>query len=73
MRAPLLVRSATFPPVGFSNAPAGRAWTAVCRSCGSGGVPQLVARSSTLDRSGWRACMAAAHAHIAQHKNGGRL
>ncbi|WP_432169082.1 hypothetical protein [Streptomyces sp. 1222.5] len=73
MSAPLRVRAATFPPVGFSNAPAGRAWVAACRSCGSGGVPLLIARSSSLDRPGWQACMAAADAHITQHKNGGRL
>jgi hypothetical protein len=71
--APLQVRPATFPPVGFSTIPAGRAWAAACRPCGNAGVPLLVARSSTLDRAGWQACMTAAHTHIAQHKNGGRL
>ncbi|MFJ2004790.1 hypothetical protein [Streptomyces chartreusis] len=73
MTAPLQVRPATFPPVGFSTAPPGRAWSAVCRPCGSNGVPMLVARSSSLDRPGWQACMTAAHAHIAKHKEGGRL
>lgn len=73
MTAPLQVRPATFPPVGFSTAPPGRAWGATCLPCGSGGVPLLIARSSTLDRGGWQACMAAARAHITQHKNGGRL
>ncbi|MFJ8153937.1 hypothetical protein [Streptomyces sp. NPDC094468] len=73
MTAPLRIRAATFPPVGFSTAPAGLAWTAACQPCGSGGVPLLIARSATLDRAGWQACMAAATAHITQHKNGGRL
>ncbi|SMF86386.1 hypothetical protein [Streptomyces sp. Amel2xC10] len=73
MTAPLQVRAATFPPVGFSNAPSGRAWGTVCRPCGSGGVPMLIARSSSLDRPGWHACMATAHAHITQHTQGGRL
>ena len=73
MTAPLQVRPATFPPVGFSNAPAGRAWSAACRPCGSGGVPLLIGRSAKLDRAGWRACMAVAHAHIAHHTKGGRL
>jgi hypothetical protein len=73
MSAPLQVRPAYFPPVGFSTAPSGRAWGTTCRPCGSGGVPLLIARSSVLDRAGWQACMAAAYSHIAQHKQGGRL
>ena len=73
MTAPLRVRAAAFPPVGFSTAPAGRAWTAACRPCGSGGVPLLIARSSVLDGPGWQACMTAAHAHLADHKKGGRI
>lgn len=71
--APLQVRPAEFPPVGFSTAPIGRAWAAACRPCGSGGVPQLIARSAALDLPGWQACMTAAHAHVTQHKSGGRL
>jgi len=73
MTAPLQIRSAAFPPTGFSTAPPVRAWYAGCGPCGSGGVPLLVARSAVLDRAGWYACMAAAHAHIAQHREGGRL
>lgn len=73
MTAPLQVRPATFPPVGFNTAPPGRAWATACRPCGSSGVPMLIARSSTLDRAGWQACMTAADAHITQHKQGGRL
>lgn len=73
MTAPLHVRTADFPPVGFSTAPAGRAWATTCRPCGSNGAPLLIARSNTLDWAGWHACMTAAHAHLAQHKKGGRL
>ncbi|MGW0578318.1 hypothetical protein ACWD25_20635 [Streptomyces sp. NPDC002920] len=73
MTAPLQIRPATFPPAGFSNAPAERAWGATCGPCGSNGTPLRIARSSTLDRAGWDACMAAAHAHMAKHKEGGRL
>jgi len=73
MKAPLQVRIASFPPVGFSTAPAGPAWAAACRPCGRHGVPLLIARSAAMDRPGWDACMTAAHAHIAKHKEGGRL
>ncbi|MFF9238408.1 hypothetical protein ACF1AY_15945 [Streptomyces sp. NPDC014776] len=73
MSAPLQVRPAAFPPVGFSTAPPARAWATWCGPCGREGLALLVARSGRLDRPGWDACMAAAHAHITQHKNGGRL
>ncbi|WP_262059695.1 hypothetical protein [Streptomyces sp. STR69] len=73
MSAPLQVRTADFPPVGFSTEPTVRAWAAACRPCGSGGVPLLVARSAAMDRAGWQACMTAAHLHVDQHKEGGRL
>lgn len=73
MSAPLQVRTVLFPPVGFSTAPVGRAWAAACRPCGSQGVPLLIARSAAMDRPGWQACMTAAHLHVAQHKEGGRL
>lgn len=73
MSAPLQVRPASFPPVGFSTAPAVRARAAWCWPCGRDGLALLIGRSSRLDRSGWDACMATAHAHIAQHTKGGRL
>jgi hypothetical protein len=73
MHAPLQVRPADFPPVGFSTLPSGPAWSTTCRPCGTNGVPLLIARSSTLDHAGWNTCMTAAHAHIEQHKKGGRL
>ena len=73
MKAPLQVRPANFPPVGFSTAPPSPAWAAWCRPCGRGGLSQLIGRSGSLDSAGWTACMAAAHAHIAKHKEGGRL
>lgn len=73
MSAPLQVRPASFPPVGFSTAPPVRAWAAWCGPCGRDGLSLLIGRSSRLDRPGWSACMAAAHAHIAQHTKGGRL
>jgi hypothetical protein len=73
MSAPLQVRAASFPPVGFSTAPPVRAWAAWCGPCGRDGLSLLVGRSARLDRAGWQACMAAASAHITQHKSGGRL
>lgn len=73
MTAPLQVHPATFPPTGFSTAPPALAWAAWCGLCGHGGIRQLVGRSARLDRAGWHACIAAANAHIGQHKQGGRL
>lgn len=73
MTAPLQVRSAQFPPVGFSAAPPVRAWAAWCGPCGRDGLGLLIGRSGRLDRAGWQACMATANAHITQHKQGGRL
>lgn len=73
MTAPLRVRTMVFPPAGFSMAPPVRAWSAACGPCGSGGVPLLIARSAAADRPGWQACMAAAHTHVAKHRDGGRL
>lgn len=73
MKAPLRIRVADFPPVGFSTAPPTRAWSAACRPCGRGGIPLLIARSAAMDLPGWQACMAAAETHIAKHKEGGRL
>ena len=68
-----MVRTAHFPPVGFSTEPSVRAWAAACRSCGSGAVPLLIARSAAMDGPGWQACMAAAHSHITKHRDGGRI
>lgn len=73
MSAPLQVHPASFPPVGFSTAPATPAWAAWCNPCGRDGLRLLVGRSARLDRAGWQACIAAANAHLAQHKQGGRL
>lgn len=73
MSAPLQVRPASFPPVGFNTAPPVCAWAVWCGPCGRDGLSLLVGRSARLDRAGWEACMAAASAHITQHKNGGRL
>jgi len=71
--APLHIRPTTFPPVGFSTAPPVRAWAAWCRPCGRDITGLLIGRSARLDRAGWEACMAAASAHITQHKTGGRV
>ncbi|WND33978.1 hypothetical protein RI578_06575 [Streptomyces sp. BB1-1-1] len=73
MTAPLQIRSASFPPAGFSTAPPVRAWAAWCGPCGHGEHSLLIGRSARLDRAGWDTCMAAAHAHATQHTNGGRL
>jgi len=71
--APVRVRPATFPPVGFSMAPSVVCWAAWCGPCGRDGLSLLIGRSSWLDRAGWQACMAAANAHIVQHKEGRRV
>lgn len=70
---PLIVTTMPRLAAGFSGTPPVRVWVARCRPCGTPLRGLIVARSARLDRPGWHACMAAAHAHIAEHQQGGRL
>lgn len=72
MTAPLHITTTHRLQTGFTSTPASRCWITRCRACATS-PGAVVARSAAMDRPGWHACMAAARAHIAKHKEGGRL